>query len=240
MSLFDDTPADQQGAPSAPEQKPADNSNDQLLDLVTNEAGERKYNNLNDLAKGAAHAQGFITDLKAEVANLKAALEKSESERTQMQEIVDLLRNGKGNETPAQAAASEGLTPEQVSQLIQNALTQRDSQSLVEANVAKVAAAAEAQFGSSYKSKMKELATSRGLSIDAATQLAETNPDFLIASLGLNAKPSSRPSVQSTTQPFTEQKATTEKFDLTKPKASEAHTRISAARERVAARLANR
>ena len=69
--------SDQDLFPVVPATPPPPPQADQLLDLVKREDGTRKYQTLEDLAKGAAHGQAHIAQLTAELAALKEGKDKS-------------------------------------------------------------------------------------------------------------------------------------------------------------------
>lgn len=56
---------------------PATPDVNQLLDLVKREDGSRKYNSVEELAKGAAHAQSYIQELQTKLKALEEGKEKA-------------------------------------------------------------------------------------------------------------------------------------------------------------------
>lgn len=215
MSLYDKNSEEQEVQNNAPVEDPTGgepqgdqgpNEVDQLLTGIKNERGEPKYANVNEALKGAAHAQEFINKLKAEQEELRKQLKSQE-------ELVRMLKPEQEQEQApaAQQEIPQGLTPEQVLELVE----QREQQKVADSNMAKVKAAMHSQFGAQYGETLKAKTSELGLTPELVDNMAKTSPEALLKLFEVKgetqAKPSLKPSASS--ESFNSKPQEPKKFD---------------------------
>lgn len=185
--LFDDKNSNQdQGSNSTPDVKT--DSND-LLAVIVNDKGEQKFNSVADLVKGYQSSQQFISTLKEEKGQV---LTEAEQKAKQLEELAAKLKSQEELEklldnasnanttTPDEPAADvpAGVTAEDVVKIMQ----QQEQTKVKASNVTLVKKAVEA-----VKGDLGELCEKAGLPRDLAQQMAETAPEALLSTLGVEA-----------------------------------------------------
>lgn len=166
-----------EGTPAA---TPADPN--QILALVKREDGTQKYATLEDLAKGAAHAQDHIKKLEAEIASMKEGREK-----TALEAILEKLAPPAAQAPATPAAQPTGVKLEEVEAVVQRL----KAKELAEANaksirdeLIKVAGSEEAAA-----TLLHDKATASGLSTVELSALAAKSPAAARKLLGLGEQP---------------------------------------------------
>lgn len=139
----------------------------------------RKYKDVDGLAKAYIEADGFIAQLKTELAELR---EKAASAKT----IDDVMERLKAEQ---QAGAStdrddktstSGLTPTDVRQIVSDAIKGNETVKQRQANLAKADAEMRKLFGDKAEEMFKQEASTPEMR-EALTQLASVSPDKFVA-----------------------------------------------------------
>lgn len=187
-SIFGSTPAPEttgQVASNQQEEKVAEASsqtNDPYADLlqtITTEDGRPKYANVSDAISSIPHAQKHIRTLEQELADMRAQMEKIAKEKEE-------LITGSRLETQQQVQDAPTLREDQVAELVNKTLSQREQQMVQQKNVGTVVSTLTDKFGSSeaadkaYRAKAAEM----GINLDMMNSLAMHSPQAVLAYFG--------------------------------------------------------
>lgn len=171
-----DTPSDQGGEPSA-----APNSAEPNLQIGSEFIGEgKKYATVDDAINSIAPAQEHISNLEKEMGELREELTKRES----AQEILNRIdASNSGKDTP-----SAGLDKEAVAQLVNETVSQRDTQRVLDANKSEV----NDKLTTIFKDKAGEVVSNKarelGVSVEYLQSTAEQSPKAFYQIMGLTDK----------------------------------------------------
>jgi len=186
-SIFGSTPeADQpQVASNQQEEKVAEASSPQvdpyadLLKTITAEDGRPKYSSVQDAISSIPHAQKHIQTLEQELAELRAAKEQAAME-TRMGHMEE------SHLETQQTQQEVGLREDQVAELVNQTLSQREQAQVQQKNVSTVVETLTGKFGSTeaadkaYRQKAAEM----GISLDMMNSLAMHSPNAVLAYFG--------------------------------------------------------
>lgn len=165
------------------------NSFEDLLGMVTNEHGERKYRDVPSALQGLQHAQSFISQLKSEMATLKA---ENESLRIQAEKIKELeatiqtLSSNARTQTVSEPT-SVALDEESLASLLEKTLTKREIEARRQANVTKVVSEVKNKFGDKAEEVFYGKAKELGMSVEEVNELASKSPQAVLGLLGINS-----------------------------------------------------
>lgn len=171
------------GDPGTP---PNDENKNYLEELV----GEgKKFRSVEDLAKGKAQSDRFIAQLQAE----QEALRKELNTRLTMEQALDQLRQGSsanneespgGNQPSGSSDNPVSLKPEDVERIIDQRVTQRETERIQQENLRTVKEALQASLGPEFPNKLKEIGDTLGMTADEMTALAKSKPKAFLALIG--------------------------------------------------------
>lgn len=168
-----------------------------LLKGIVNENGAQKYNSVEELAKGAANAQEFIKQILAEKRELEAKVAQANSAQSKQEELERTVQELL-NKTANISDQNKGLSQEEIAELVNRTLTQRDTQQSAKQNQQTVVAAAAQAFGTDAEKKYIEAAQEAGLTVEEMNQLAAKSPKAVLKMLGVTGQPAQK---QGTTAP---------------------------------------
>lgn len=165
-----------------------------LLGSIRNETGAQKYNSVEDALKGASHAQTFIQQLQQEKLEMQRKLEElsgKQSKEAELERTVQELLS-KVNDTSNQ---KQSITQEDIADLVNRTLTQRDTQKTAQENQTSVVNAATKAFGSKEEAgkKFVEAAQEAGLSVQEMEQLAAKSPKAVLKMMGVTEQATHKP-----------------------------------------------
>lgn len=204
QTLFGNDQVNQQVTPAnnggqQPTNVPNANPYADLLQGIRNETGAPKYATVEDALKALPHANSFIEQLKrekaeadAELTRLRGAADKTtELERT-VQELLNRANNGSDK--------NQGVTPEEIAEVVNRTLTQRDTEASAKQNQATVIQNALKAFGTKEEAEKKfiEAAQVAGLSVKEFNDLAAKSPKVVLTMMGVTEQAVQR---QHTTAP---------------------------------------
>ena len=139
----------------------------------------KKYKNPEDALKSVPHAQEHISTLEAELAEVKEELTK----RKTASELLDEIRSG----TNQEATASE-VNHDDIEQLINSTLANRESAKTAKLNANSVADKFTEQYGAEAQTAYNQIAKEAGLSVQQLNNLAATSPNAVLKLSGLSDK----------------------------------------------------
>lgn len=172
----------------------------------------RKYKTQDDLAKGAYHSQIHIQRLEAEQQALREDLAKrltleeavaKMTERTKElstldgnnqskdDNLVPLTDSGSGRDN--EANQHEGLSQEEILQLVQSQIEQREQSRTKETNLSKVQSELQKVWGNNYVNTLNNKAQELGVGQDFLDKLASEHPKAFLELVGAKQSPSKPP-----------------------------------------------
>jgi hypothetical protein len=170
----------------------ADNT-DTTVTSVDALVGEgKKFKSVDDLAKGKVEADAYIETLKGEIETLRVLAVKplnAETELNELREQIKTLRENRTVERPREHTTSE-LTHTDVKTLVEQTITQRETNKTAEQNIAEANQAMVEHFGSlqaataHFKKRARELNISEKWLQDTAAQ----SPRAFLEHMALDSK----------------------------------------------------
>lgn len=143
----------------------------------------KKYATVDDALKSVPHAQKHITTLEAELLAAKTELEKRRT-------AADLLEEMKAGFSSTTIPVATGtITPENITQIVEQALQQKEDNKTSTANVSTVTAAFIAKYGDKAEEFYNNLALESGLSVQTMNKLAATSPTAVLKLAGFTKAP---------------------------------------------------
>jgi len=171
----------EEGTPAA---KPAEGVSDSetYLSLILNEQGEQKYTTTEEALKGSVHAQSHITNLEAELKELRAKAETGMS----IENIVEALKKKPDDKSGEQAPA--GISAEDVAAQVEQLLVKRDSETTTKTNIATVTGVFKKLYGEKASETMYGKAQDLGFNEDEINSMIATNPKATLKILGVDVQ----------------------------------------------------
>ena len=164
--------------PAAPNTAASASLPQELLDLV---GPGKKYASEADALKSVPHAQKHIKTLEDELALVKIELEKRKT-------AADLLDEIKSGFQPSAQPAPGTITTDNVAQIVEQALENKNKKQLEVSNITKVTSAFTEKFGDKANDAYKLLAQESGISVQELNRLAATSPQAVFKLAGLTGK----------------------------------------------------
>lgn len=168
-----------------------------LLAEIRNEGGAQKYNSVEDALKGAAHAQSYIAQLKQEkedaVRRLQEATQTATTYQAQLtdQEQIKASIAALTSKLDGQVSQTTGktFTPEEIAELVNSQLTQREGVQTVKQNQATVVAQLRSKFGEKAEEQYNAAAAELGMTPAELNALAGKSPKAVLKALGIAEQP---------------------------------------------------
>lgn len=142
----------------------------------------KKYSSAEEALKSVPHAQNHIQTLESELSELKEEL----SKRKTTQELLDEIKSGGlpvGNTTQ-----EVGLNQDNVMELVNQTLQQRELQTRAKQNASQVANTFNDKYGEQAEKVYNTLAKDLNLSVQQLNDLATTSPNVVLKLAGFEAK----------------------------------------------------
>lgn len=157
----------------------------------------KKFKTVEDLAKGKVMSDRFIEQLQKENEDFRSELKT----RITLEEFMTKVNSGAttqntdpaNNQNQASEKQPSALTPEQLEQLLDKKLQERESANSARQNLNVVKQRLQDTFGPNYVTKLDEEARNLGLTRDFLNQLAATQPNALFRILGVDGQKGQEP-----------------------------------------------
>lgn len=192
------TKPEQVETPPAP---PSDPFADKLQ-AITNENGEPKYKDVETALEALKASQQFIETLKTEKSQTSAELEQARAELEKMGNIDDFVNrikpDAKTQEKVETPPKTHSLSEEEITELLQKQLDQRDQQSQQARNLEEVTRKLSEMHGDKSAEYIKQRAKELGTTAAELKNLSMANPNMALALLGTPGKTVPKPSQPST------------------------------------------
>lgn len=165
---------------------PADDGKQHLADLV---GEDKKFKTTEELAKGKAESDAYILQVQKENEELRAELQK----RATLEEFMTKMKeeNVSTPETPSteivQPTTSEAISPEDLEKLLNQKLTERETENLGTQNLATSIRKAQEVWGDQAQVEINRKAKELGVSVSDLEQYAKTKPDVFFKLTGLDS-----------------------------------------------------
>lgn len=130
--------------------------------------GERAFATMDDVKTKIVNADQHITDIEGENATLRAQLVEANKLADVSKSLEEVLNKENDKD--------EGLTLDQVRELVSNEVSTGKKQDIAEANSALCQKQAQVAYGDDFIVKMQEIASEIGLSMKDVDKMAESNP----------------------------------------------------------------
>ena len=200
-------PASEPNHQQAPQEPAQPSSSDSMwadqLASITNERGEPKYRDVPTAIQALQHSQQYIPQLKQENESLRAELERTKAELSQrgsLDETIERLTS-QGQQAPS-SQETQGLTQEQVKEMLEQQLSQRDLAQRAQTNSQKVEQAIVQMYGDKTKDVVAQRAKELGISPTKLGSLAAESPDMVLALFNVKSQsPQGNPSSSSVNIP---------------------------------------
>lgn len=152
----------------------------------------KKFATVEELDKGYAHANDHIGKIESENAQLREQLEAATSQSDAVNKVLEAL---KGNtevkdQQQDQQQSHQGVTKEEMTEVVANLLQQQQQESVAETNVSKVEQALTDKYGEKAKEMFDQKAKELNVNLE---QLSQQSPDAVIQLFGNATAP--QPSV---------------------------------------------
>lgn len=168
-----------------------DESDDQLdpnTDYFSQLVGDdKKFKTPQDLARGKAEADAFITRLQAETQDLRNEL----STRVKYEEFLDKLNSAQlsNDRQPSgddQQQQKPAMTPEQIAELVAAQVSRTEQQKTAKQNEEFVANKLREVLGPNYASKLRQQAAELGMTEQEVSNLAAYKPKAMLKLFGVD------------------------------------------------------
>lgn len=196
----------EQNTPATPEPR-QDVFADKLKEIL-NENGEPKYKDIATALDALKASQQHIRSIEQENKTYQEKLEEASAElerRKSVEEFADLLTKNTDpqptSETPAQP---EGLSADQIQQIIEGKLQEKEAAAQAAKNLSMVQEAVKQAHGEKAAEFLKNRAVELGMTVDELKDQSARNPRVALTLLDVKAV-SSSPSSSTTTVPRNQQ-----------------------------------
>lgn len=166
-----------------------------LLGSIKNERGEPKYKDLPTALASLKHTQTeFIPTLLAEKKKLQEELEalRASSEKIETLEKTVMALTQKSEEVLP--TSNPGMTEEKIAELVQNTLSKKQQEAVMQSNITTVASQVKSTFGDKAEEVFYGKARELGLTNEEFNSLAAKTPKAVLSLLGLTGGTPSLPS----------------------------------------------
>ena len=187
QTIFDDTTK-----PQGTEVETPSSPYLELLKEIKNEKGEQKYKTPEEAFKALKHAQDYIPSLHQQIDALKTekkSLEDRFEKSLSIEEKLDLLINKEDTETPVsdpKPVESNSFNIDQIDEIIEKRLLQREQMSVENKNISIVSATFENLYGEKAKEVIANKATEMGVTPEYFKNIAKTSPNMIFSIFGIN------------------------------------------------------
>ena len=142
----------------------------------------KKYATEVDALKSIPHAQKHISTLEAELIKANEELAKRKTTEAILEEIRA------SSTSQATTTAPVGVTVDQMTQMINQTLLQKETEIKEKTNVNQVTSLFTAKYGDKAEAAFIQIATDTGISVEALNRLAATSPGAVLKLAGIENK----------------------------------------------------
>lgn len=174
-----------------------------LLKSIKNESGEQKYDSIEKALEALGHSQTFIPQIKTQLTEREAELERIKAELSQRQSVEEVVQrlianNQHGEDDPP---VSSGLDEQAVMKLVQQTLNQNKQTETVQLNQRRVQEALKVKYGDKAGDAVAAKAAELGVSPSELGELASKSPAMVLALFQATAPSGANPTTGSVNIP---------------------------------------
>ncbi len=202
-NLFDQaTPGNNIEQPAQPQPTNQEDTVATLLSGIRNESGEIKYRSVDEALKGLAHAQQYISTLKAEKQALETQFSEARTKLKSQEELERIVNDATSRQKTVDTPAPT-FDESKLAEIVDKQIGSRKNQELIQSNQKSVSDALLAQFGEKATEVLQGKATELGISIDDIAVLAGRSPKAVltmfgaVSGAGVHKQPTAAPSSSS-------------------------------------------
>ncbi len=191
------TPVADPATPVAPNPVPVIDASDDLLRMITNDAGEPKYGSVKDALISLGNAQTHIPKIEADNDALRKKLEEAQAELGKKDAALEALdRFAQKQDTVVDLPVTTPVIDEgAVADLVHQALSQRETQTKQTANLSEVTSSLRTKYGEKAGEIFYEKAAELGMSKEEINTLASTSPKAALQLFGVMESSNVKPSI---------------------------------------------
>lgn len=158
-----------------------------LLASVKNENGEQKYKTIEDALKALQHSQSYIPELRQTLQQKEAELAEAKAKADKIAELERTLDALTQNQNSSVNTSPQGLSEEQIADLVVKTLKQTATAQTQKENLNSVVSIMKKQFGDKAEEMFYGKAQEVGLGKDEINQIAAKSPQAALKLLGLSS-----------------------------------------------------
>jgi len=157
-----------------------------LLGSIKNERGEQKYKTIEEAMVALRHSQEYIPQLTHKLSEKDAELSSARAEAARIAELERSLAALTQSQSPNQSTAAQGLTKEDVAELVNQTLTRQQTESVQKNNVGKVVQDMVKQYGADAQKTYEAKAAELGMTVQQLNTLAASTPQAVLRLMGVS------------------------------------------------------
>lgn len=165
-----------------------------LLLEIKNERGEPKYKTIEEALIGLKNAQEYIPTLKQTLSQKEQELADAKRKADEVEELKRVVQELTAGKQSTPTGESPAITPQQVAELVEQALEKKQTQAQQSANVSTVLTATQQAFGDKAEEVFYSRASELGLSKQEINALAAKSPKVVLQLLGIKEAAKQTPS----------------------------------------------
>jgi hypothetical protein len=191
-SIFDTNNPSNQTTPSSPSTVTPPVVNDPLADLlkdIKNDRGEPKYKDPLEALNGLKHAQEFIPQLKSQLTDKEQEIIRLREEVARLKEVESSVAQLTQQQSAPAPTATNGITEEQIADLVARTMTKKDNEALQKQNLSTVVSTLQTVLGADAEKTFYAKAAEFGMSQEEINTLAATKPKAVLTMFGITGTP---------------------------------------------------
>jgi len=167
---------------------PANDDLTTMLGAIKNERGEQKYRSIQDALNALKHSQEYIPELSTKLAQQENELKVARETANKVAELERLVQNLSQEKPQNEQPSQQGLSEEQVAELVTRTLTKRQQEDLLNANISSVANKVKQAYGEKAEEVFYGKAQELGMTKEQFNTLAASTPKAVMKLLGIEDK----------------------------------------------------
>jgi hypothetical protein len=158
---------------------------DTMLLSIKNERGEPKYKSLEEALNALKHSQEYIPQLSQKITERERELDEARQAAAKVAQLEDVVRNLTQQSNPNANTTPQGMTAEQVAELVNSTLSRKQQEEIAQRNTSIVAQTVASKFGAEAEQKFYDKAEELGMTKQEFNALASKNPKAVLSLLGI-------------------------------------------------------
>lgn len=156
-----------------------------LLGQIKNERGEPKYKSVEEALKALQHSQEYIPQLTTKIAGMETELNAAKAGLSKVEELERTVLQLTQKTSSSPDPAPQAITPEKIAEIVETALTVRQTKEQASKNLNSVVTAVAAKHGDKAEEVFYGKAKELGISRAEFNEMAAKSPAAVLSLLGL-------------------------------------------------------